>query len=76
MGFFERSKGAVIFTAGKHKGRPIDDVARTDPNYLRWARRDMTVGVSDAVHAEIDKVMISNGVPFTVTRKSSPRSKK
>lgn len=28
--------GQVVFTFGKYAGRPLDEVARTDPPYLHW----------------------------------------
>ena len=35
-GKFELVNGAVAFAFGKHAGRRLDDVARTDPGYLEW----------------------------------------
>lgn len=72
MAFFKRaSDGSVRFNGGKYDDRTVDDVAMLDPKYLRWARRDMTVGVPDDIFAEIDKAMISHGVTFQPPRRKS-----
>lgn len=70
MSFFKRaSDGRVVFNGGKHDGESVDQVALSDPQYLRWARRDMTLGVPDDVFESISNAMIANGVPFTVPKK-------
>lgn len=38
-GKFRRVDGDVVFTFGKHKGRRLVDVARTDPGFLNWMLR-------------------------------------
>lgn len=38
-GFFTRVVGEVRFAKGKHRGRPLDVIARTDPSYLEWMLR-------------------------------------
>jgi DNA polymerase-3 subunit epsilon len=35
-GFFTRVSGEVRFAKGKHRGQPLDFVARTCPDYLEW----------------------------------------
>jgi hypothetical protein len=36
-GKFRRTPaGVVVFGFGKHAGRPLTEVARTDPSYLNW----------------------------------------
>jgi DNA polymerase-3 subunit epsilon len=35
-GFFTRVNGEVRFAKGKHRGQPLDFVARTSPDYLEW----------------------------------------
>lgn len=35
-GFFRRLRGAVQFAKGKHRGQPLDAIARIDPAYLEW----------------------------------------
>jgi DNA polymerase-3 subunit epsilon len=35
-GKFRIEDGAVVFAFGKHAGRRLDDVARTDAGYLEW----------------------------------------
>lgn len=34
--FLRRADGVVVFNFSTHKGRPVDDVAATDPRFLRW----------------------------------------
>jgi DNA polymerase-3 subunit epsilon len=35
-GRFRRQAGRIVFAFGKHAGRPLEQVARRDPDYLRW----------------------------------------
>lgn len=49
--------GAVVFGFGKHAGRPLADVARTDPDYLGWMlTRPFLADVHDRVRAALDTV--------------------
>lgn len=34
--WFEGREGARVFDRGKHRGRPLLEVARSEPDYLRW----------------------------------------
>jgi DNA polymerase-3 subunit epsilon len=36
FGKFRLERGRVVFAFGKHSGRPLDEVAVTDPDYLDW----------------------------------------
>lgn len=36
------SIGEYILTFGKHNGEKLIDVAKTDPDYIRWAKENMT----------------------------------
>jgi DNA polymerase III subunit epsilon len=38
-GKFLLREGRVVFAFGKHQGRPLDEVARTSPDYLEWLLR-------------------------------------
>lgn len=72
MAFFARDqKGRVVFTGSskKHAGQPIEKVAREDPGYLQWARRERTVGLPLDIFEAIENVMTLNGVPFNRTPK-------
>jgi DNA polymerase III subunit epsilon len=40
MGKFRRVGDELCFTFGKHAGRPLGEVAATDPDYLRWMIND------------------------------------
>ncbi len=57
-GKFRRGPGgAVVFAFGKHAGRPLADVARTDPDYLGWMlTRPFLADVHDRVRAALDTV--------------------
>jgi DNA polymerase-3 subunit epsilon len=35
-GFFRRVAGEIRFAKGKHRGQPLDFVARNSPDYLEW----------------------------------------
>ena len=49
--------GAVVFGFGKHAGRPLADVARTDPDYLGWMlTRPFLPDVLDRVRAALGTV--------------------
>jgi DNA polymerase III subunit epsilon len=40
-GMFGRcEEGTVVFIKGKYKGRSLEDIARTKPDYLQWMLRD------------------------------------
>lgn len=43
-GCFRRQDGQLLLDFGKFRGRPLDEVARTDPDDLRWM---VTTGVLD-----------------------------
>lgn len=57
-GKFRRGPGgAVVFAFGKHAGRPLADVARTDADYLGWMlTRPFLADVHDRVRAALDTV--------------------
>lgn len=71
MSFFKRAAdGSIRFAQGtKHAGKTLDEVAKLDPKYLRWARRDVALWASDDVALAVDQAMRSNGVPFQPPRK-------
>lgn len=71
MGFFKKTENGVVFNGGRYDGQTMDEVARKDPKYMRWARREMTIGVPDDIFASIEAAMQANGVPFT-----EPKNKK
>lgn len=35
-GRFRCEEGQIVFDFGKYSGRGLDEVTRTDPDYLRW----------------------------------------
>jgi hypothetical protein len=70
MSIFKRAaNGSVGFSAGKHAGKTLEEVARLDPKYLRWARRDMALWAPDDIAQAVDTAMISNGIPFSIRHK-------
>ena len=55
---FRRSgDGTIIFNFGKHVGRPLDDVAASDPSYLNWLLGQPFL---DDVHAVIREALNSS----------------
>ncbi|MCE9556543.1 MAG: 3'-5' exonuclease [Planctomycetes bacterium] len=54
-GKFRRDeRGAVVFAFGKHSGRVLVDVARTDPDYLAWVlTRPFLADVHELVRAAL-----------------------
>jgi DNA polymerase-3 subunit epsilon len=38
--FSRRPDGAVVFAKGKYKGRPLEEIAATKPDYLEWMLRE------------------------------------
>jgi hypothetical protein len=70
MGFFKKvAGGEVVFNGGRYDGKTVGEVARLDPQYLRWARKDMTIGVPDDVFDLVSAAMVVNGIPFSPGRK-------
>ena len=55
--WFSEKGGALVFGRGKHKGVPLDDVARSAPDYLEWmmAADDMPDEVADAARAALER---------------------
>ena len=53
--WFSEKRGRLVFNRGKHKGTPLDEVARSAPDYLEWMLRaeDMPTEVLDAVRAAV-----------------------
>lgn len=54
--FAEEEDGGYTFRRGKHKGRSLDEVARTEPDYLRWmlGADDMDEAVLEIVRAALE----------------------
>lgn len=72
MAFFKKAlDGSIKLTSGKYAGKTIDEIAKRDPDYLRWARKDMTVGLPLELFETIEKIMISHGIAFRIPRKKS-----
>ena len=42
----------VVFIRGKYKGRSLDDIARTKPDYLQWMLRDDYFDDTKAIASE------------------------
>jgi hypothetical protein len=59
----------------KHNGEAVDEVARVDPKYVQWARRERMGGLPPECFDVMDDIMRTNGVPFTNKKKPSPRRK-
>jgi DNA polymerase-3 subunit epsilon len=54
--FHNPEEGGRIFRRGKHRDRALEDVARTEPDYLRWmlSAEDMDEGVREVVRAALE----------------------
>lgn len=78
MSFFKlNDKGQLSFGeySKKHGGETVEKVARADPKYVQWARRERTVGLAPNLFDMLDDVMTANGVPFSSKKKNSPPRK-
>jgi DNA polymerase-3 subunit epsilon len=59
--WFEESDEGMLFRRGKHRGRLLEDIARTDPGYLEWM---LGVDDMDPECAELlDRVLAQLGAP-------------
>ena len=48
-------EGQIVFITGKYKGRSLDDIARTKPDYLQWMLRDDYFDDTKAIASEAFK---------------------
>lgn len=66
----QEADGTVRFTerSKKHAKKTIEEVALSDPKYLRWARQEHTVG-QDSILEVIDRTMTRFGIPFHESKK-------
>ena len=58
--FLTVEDGLRVFKRGKHRGRPVREVAELEPDYLRWmlSAEDMDEGVRDVVRDALVPVSI------------------
>jgi DNA polymerase-3 subunit epsilon len=49
--WFDSTDGGYVFRRGKHRGRPLDEVARDEPDYLDWM-----MGADDMDEAVVEVV--------------------
>jgi DNA polymerase-3 subunit epsilon len=54
--FLALEDGHKVFKRGKHRGRPVVEVAELEPDYLRWmlTAEDMDEGVRDVVRSALE----------------------
>ena len=54
--FEAKNDGGRVFRRGKHRGRPLAEVAAAEPDYLRWmlGTDDMDEGVKEVVREALD----------------------
>lgn len=54
--FESRDDGGLVFRRGKHRGRPLAEVAATEADYLRWmlGAEDMDEGVKEVVRGALE----------------------
>ncbi len=56
-GKFVRREGRIVFAFGKYQGRPLDEVAREEPEYLEWIlRSDFPEDARDLVARALGRV--------------------
>jgi DNA polymerase III subunit epsilon len=59
-GFFIRVEGEVRFANGKHRGQPLDAVARHSPDYLSWMlRQDFFEDTKTMVRRALQRTQLS-----------------
>ena len=63
--WFAEEPGGLTFKRGKHKGSPIDDVAKSAPDYLEWmlGADDMPTEVLDVVRGALTRAAAVDGSP-------------
>jgi len=59
-GKFEREDGVIVFAFSDHAGKPVDDVARTDPGFLEWMlKKDFSDEAKAVVHEALKRRVAS-----------------
>ncbi|HEX9709490.1 MAG TPA: 3'-5' exonuclease [Candidatus Thermoplasmatota archaeon] len=64
--WFEESEAGLLFRRGKHRGRPLEDVARNEPDYLQWM-----LGADD-MDEEVLELVRRALVPFAPAEEGPP----
>ncbi|MBI4520044.1 MAG: 3'-5' exonuclease [Gemmatimonadetes bacterium] len=55
--WFQQKEGVLVFRRGRHQGRRLDEVAQTEPDYLRWMMEaDIDNGVLAIVRDTLESV--------------------
>jgi DNA polymerase-3 subunit epsilon len=55
--FVRREDGSIVFAFSDHTGKPVDDVARTDPGFLEWMlRKDFSAEAKAVARAALSRV--------------------
>ena len=49
MAFVESKDGKVLFKAGKHRDKLLDEVADKDPDYVNWVIRKASDSLVDEI---------------------------
>lgn len=54
--------GVFCFTRGKHQNEKLEDVAVSDPSYLKWVFNEASESLSDEAFHALEDVMEENGI--------------
>jgi DNA polymerase-3 subunit epsilon len=65
--FERRADGAIVFQFSNHRGRSVDEVARTDPGFLEWVVKKAFSDEATAIAREaLDRRRAEQGIPMYV----------
>lgn len=69
--FFTRVNGEIRFVKGKHRGEPLDAVARRSPDYLEWMLREDFFNDTKAVaRAALERIRAEAGTQAALSSAS------
>lgn len=54
--------GTFRFTRGKHDGETLEEVADSDPSYLKWVFNEASERLSDEAFHALEDVMSDKGI--------------
>jgi DNA polymerase-3 subunit epsilon len=65
--FVRGEDGMIVFAFSDHRGKPVDEVARTDPGFLEWMlKKDFSVEAKAVARQALERLRISANVPVHV----------
>jgi DNA polymerase-3 subunit epsilon len=67
--FVREEGGVIVFAFSDHAGKPVDEVARTDPGFLEWMlRRDFSDKVKSVAREALRNLDTRQAVPMCADR--------